>query len=260
MFNYEIINSKCEDAIPLLEDNSIDLTVTSPPYNVDLGNNKYNKSPYNLYNDNQEHTDYINWLENVFKSIYPKMKTGGRVCINIGDGRNGAVCTHSDIIQFMTKKLNYILMSTIIWDKHQVANRCAWGSFQSPSSPSFPCPFEYIMIFSKENTKLQNKEETDLTKTEFTKWAYGIWSIAPETRMKNMGHPAMYPIELPLRLIKMLSWKSGTVLDPFSGSGTTGVACKITGRRYIGIEMSEEYCKIAKNRIDNEPEDIFTSD
>lgn len=260
MFNYKIINAKCEDAIPLLEDNSIDLVITSPPYNVDLGNNKYNKNSYNIHNDNMNYQDYINWLELIFKNIYPKLKSGGRVVINVGDGKNGSIPTHSDIIQFMTKKLNYIPMTILIWEKHQTSNRCAWGSWKSPSSPSFPRSFEYIMIFAKESLKLQEAGETDLTKDEFIKWTNGLWTLAPETNMKSIGHPAMFPVELPYRLIKMLSWKSGTVLDPFSGAGTTGLACKITGRNYIGIEMSEEYCKIAENRIMNEQEDLFNRD
>ena len=69
--------------------------------------------------------------------------------------------------------------------------------------------------------------------------------------MKKIGHPAMFPVELPRRLIKMLSWKNATVLDPFNGAGTTGVACNELGRDYIGIEMSKEYCDITKHRIDN---------
>jgi site-specific DNA-methyltransferase (adenine-specific) len=257
MFEYKIINGKSEEVIPTLEDNSIDLVVTSPPYNVDLGNNKYNETPYNLYNDNKEHKDYILWLEDIFRKIYPKLKSSGRISINIGDGKNGQVCSHSDIIYFMTKNLNYIPITTIIWEKHQVANRCSWGSYLSPSCPSFPCPFEYILIFAKDSKKLLTQGETDLTKDEFIKGAYGIWNIAPETKMKKIGHPAIFPVQLPLRLIKMLSWKETTVLDPFSGSGTTGIACKLSGRKYIGIELSEDYCKLSKERIDNSETDIF---
>ena len=102
-------------------------------------------------------------------------------------------------------------------------------------------PFEYILVFAKDNTKLQAKGKTDLTAREFQKWAYSIWNIAPETKMKKIGHPAMFPKELPYRLIKMLSWEKATVLDPFNGAGTTGVACNELGRKYIGIEMSKKY-------------------
>jgi len=248
----KLYNEESEKIIPLLDDNSIDLLITSPPYNVDLGNNKYYTNSYDLYNDNKDHKQYIKWLrDDIFKPITSKLKSGGRVCINIGDGKNGTVPTHSDIIQFMTKDLRYILMANIIWNKSQHGNRFAWGSFKSPSAPSFPNPFEYIMVFAKDSKKLQYKGETDITNREFINWSLGLWNLAPETQMNRIGHLAMFPINLPYRLIKMLSWKDATILDPFNGAGTTGVACHQLGRNYIGIEMSKKYCDITKHRIDN---------
>ncbi|MFA5759890.1 MAG: DNA methyltransferase, partial [Clostridia bacterium] len=145
----------------------MDLVVTSPPYNVDLGNNKFNKNAYDIYNDNLEHKEYLKWLKGIFEEIYKKLKPGGRAVINIGDPKNGRIPTHSDIINFMTRELNYLNMATILWMKNQVGNRFAWGSFASPSSPSFPEPFEYILIFAKESLKLQEKGEVDITPEEF---------------------------------------------------------------------------------------------
>ena len=246
----KLYNGDCLEVMKAIHDKSIDLIITSPPYNVDLGNNKYNKTPYNTYNDNKEHSDYMEWLKDIFQEAYRLLKSGGRVAINIGDGKNGAIPTHSDIIHFMTKDIGYIPMATIIWDKSQISNRAAWGSWLSPSSPSFPTPHEYILIFAKESKKLITKGETDLTEDEFKSWAYGIWKIKPETNMKKVGHPAVYPIELPTRLIKMLSWKDATILDPFMGSGTTGVACINTNREFIGIELDTGYFNIAKQRIE----------
>ena len=245
----QLYNAKAEDAIPHIEDNTIDLVVTSPPYNVNLGDNKLNKNPYDLYNDNKDHQEYVLWLKSIFEDILPKLKSGGRVCINIGDGKNGGVPTHSDIIQFMTHGLKFIPMTTIIWNKSQIGNRTAWGSWLSPSSPSFPTPFEYIMVFAKDSIKLQTKGKTDLHRQEFINNSLAIWDMLPETRMKKIGHPAMFPKALPERLIKMLSWKGATVLDPFNGAGTTGVACEALGRKYIGIEMSKKYCDITIDRI-----------
>ncbi|HHV27984.1 MAG TPA: site-specific DNA-methyltransferase [Tissierellia bacterium] len=244
-----IYNVPCEEGINLLEENSVDLVVTSPPYNVDLGNNKYNKNPYDLYNDNKEHHEYISWLKEVFGNIYFKLKSGGRVCINVGDGKNGAIPTHSDIIQMMTKELNYIPMTIILWDKCQTSNRAAWGSWLSPSSPSFPRPFEYILVFAKENKKLQYKGDTDLTREEFIEYSNGLWKFAPETRQKKIGHPAMFPEELPKRLIKMFSWTDAVVLDPFAGAGTTLKVAKELGRKYIGFDISKEYCDITEKRL-----------
>lgn len=247
----KIYNEKCEYTLDnRIEECSLDLTITSPPYNIDLGNNKLNKNPYDLYNDNKDHQNYIKWLRNIFSKIYDKTKLGGRCIINIGDGKNGAVPTHSDIIQFM-KELGWIPMSTIIWNKNQVGSRTAWGSFMSPSSPSFPTPFEYILVFAKGNKKLQWKGETDLEKQEFIDWAYGIWNIAPETRMKKIGHPAMFPIELPRRLMKMFSWKNSLVYDPFSGAGTTAIACKENNRKFIGSEISKDYYNLSIERTND---------
>lgn len=248
--NIQLFLGDCLEVMKEIPDKSINLVVTSPPYNVDLGNNKYHKNPYDLYNDNKEHQEYISWLKEIFKEIYRLLVVGGRVCINIGDGKNGSVATSSDIIQFM-KELNYIPMTHIILDKSQVGNRTAWGSFLSPSCPSFPTPFEHILIFAKENIKLLHKGITDLTKDEFIEWSLALWKFAPETKQKKIGHNAMFPTELPKRCLKMLTYIGDTVLDCFSGAGTTGVACKMLNRRFIGIELSEEYMKIAQERIKN---------
>jgi len=247
----KLYNMDCLDGLRKMDDNTIDLVVTSPPYNVDLGNNKYNKNPYNLYNDNKEHQEYISWLKEIFSLVYLKLKSGGRVCINIGDGKNGSVPTHSDIIQIM-KYIGYIPMTTIIWNKSQIGSRTAWGSFKSPSCPSFPTPFEYILVFAKDNKKLQWKGETDLTKEEFIDWSLALWTFAPETRQKKIGHPAMFPEELPKRLIKMFSWKGALVVDPCMGSGTTAIACINTNRNFIGFELDKHYCDIANKRISEE--------
>ena len=247
--NIRLYNNDCFDAIWHLDDDSIDLVITSPPYNIDLGKNKYNKNGYDLYRDNKEHSEYIYWLRMIFHSLYPKLRKGSRVCINIGDGKNGKTPTHSDITQFMTHSIGYLPFATIIWNKSQVGNRTAWGSWLSPSSPSFLKPFEYILIFAKESYKLQAKGETDLNKQEFIDWSIGLWNIRPETQMKTIGHPAMFCREIPRRLIKMLSWKNATVLDPFNGAGTTGVVCQQLGRKYIGIELSKTYCEITRRRL-----------
>lgn len=247
--NSILYNGKSENVIPILDDNSIDLVITSPPYNVDLGNNKFNENSYDVYNDNKDHKEFIEWLRDIFFKLYPKIKSGGRVVVNIGDPKNGRIPTHADITHFMTNDLKYLPMATIIWDKKQVGNRLAWGSYNSPSCPSFPQSFEYIMIFSKDNIKLQYQGESDLIPKEFQEWAFSMWTMGCETEMKEIGHPAMFPVELPYRLIKMLSWKNSTILDPFNGAGTTGVACEILGRKYIGIELSENYCNITEKRI-----------
>jgi site-specific DNA-methyltransferase (adenine-specific) len=237
----------CRDGLKQLE--NIDLIVTSPPYNVNLGDNKYNKNPYDLYNDNKEHHEYINWLKEIFMIAYEKLKSGGRVCINIGDGKNGAVPTHSDVIQMMCE-IGYVPITNIIWNKNTISNRAAFGSYLSPSCPSFPRGFEFILVFAKENRKLQYKGETDLTKEEFVEWTNGLWSFAPEKKQKLYGHPAMFPEELPKRCIKMFSWTDALIVDIFSGAGTTCKVAKDLGRSYMGFEISKEYVDISNRRIE----------
>lgn len=246
----QIYTGKCEDLIPQLPDESIDLMITSPPYNVDLGNNKYHEKPYDLYNDNKEHKAYIEWLKSIFSELKPKMVSGGRICINIGDSQNGRVPTHSDVIQFMAHELGYIIKSTLVWDKSQIGNRAAWGSFCSPANPSFPMPFEYILIFCKDDQHKRG-EATDITvsKEEFIRNSLALWRFAPERDMQKFDHPAMFPIELPYRLMQQLSYKGDVVLDIFSGAGTTCLAAAMLKRRWIGFELSEYYAEKARKRL-----------
>ena len=293
----------CGDSLKLIEelpDNSIDLVVTSPPYNLDLGNNKFHKLRYDVYDDDKPYDEYISGLKDIFAALYKKLKRGGRLCINIGDADNGAIPVHSDIIQFMVRDLPYLLISQVIWNKNNAANRCAWGSWKSPQHPSFPSPYEFVQIYAKEtkqktfdgpfineinknwekfsDTPLTNKqvlnsegimhgkkkyalEETKkikkvieekyitVSKDEFISNTWGIWSFAPETRQKKMGHGAMFPLELPRRCIQTLSYKGDVVLDPFNGLGSTCVVAKELERNYIGFDLSKKYCEISKVRI-----------
>jgi len=247
----KIINDDCLEYLKQINCPFINLTVTSPPYNVDLGNNKYNKNPYDLYVDNKDHREYIQWLRHIFEQIYRLTISGGRCCINIGDGKNGAIPTSSDIIHFMVS-INWIPMTHIIWDKSQCGNRCSWGSWISPSSPSFPTPFEHILVFAKRTKKLQHQGITDLTREEFMDWSLALWRFPPETRQKKIGHSAMFPIELPKRCIKMLSWVGATVFDPFAGACTTALAARELNRDCICCEISKEYCELGMRRLEND--------
>lgn len=233
-----IFNEDCLQTLDRMEDGYIDLTITSPPYNVDL--------KYDQYCDKLEYESYICWLSEIFDKIYSKTKLGGRCVINIGDQKNGQIPLHSDVIQLMIK-IGWLPFTIILWDKQNCKSRTAWGSYMLPSQPSFPRPFEYILVFAKEFLKLQNKGQTDLKRQEFIDWSLGIWRFNPET--KKIRHPAPFPIELPQRCMKMLSWIDSIVYDPFMGSGTTAIACKLNQRIYIGSEISKDYCDIANERI-----------
>lgn len=116
--------------------------------------------------------------------------------------------------------------------------------------PYFKYTWEFIEVFSKDtHKKTGNNKDIDIKGEEFKKWVYVKWDIAPEMRMKEFDHPAMFPEEVPNRLIKLLSYKNDIVLDPFNGVGTTTLVAKKLGRKFIGIDLSEKYCKTALERL-----------
>jgi len=239
-----LYNMPCEKGIELIKKAGIkvDCLITSPPYNVGI--------PYANYKDNKPYKDYINWLKELFKSCQDIMTVGGTVAINVGDGKNGSISTHSDIIQFMTRELDYVMVSTIIWSKNTTTSRRSWGSFKSPRCPSFPTPFEYILLFRyKDKYHEGGKEDITVTNKEFIDNSLAIWTIAPEKASK-LNHPAPFPLNLPLRIIQQMTYRNDLVLDIFSGSGTTAIAAQMLDRRYIGFELSQEYHKIALNRLE----------
>lgn len=243
----EIYNMDCLEGIKDI-DFPVHLVVTSPPYNVDLGNNKLYKQKYDVYNDSKPMADYIEEMYDIFYAVYGKMGDDGRVCINIGDKKNGEIPLHVYYTNMM-EAIGFKVYTTVIWHKHQVGNRTSWGSFNSPSCPSFPVPFEYILCFYKNSKKLLRKGETDLERQEFIDWSLSLWQFPPETGMRKIGHPAMFPEELPKRLIKMFTYPGDTVLDPFSGAGTTALVAKKLNRNYIGFELSPNYVEISKERL-----------
>ena len=227
--------------LPSLPNNILDLSIQSPPYN--LGKN------YDVYKDNRPYDEFISELKGVFGEVYRVTKSGGRCCINVGDLKNGKVTLHSDIIQFM-KDLKWMPYTTIIWDKHTCSSRTSWGSFMSPSSPSFPTPFEYILVFAKDSyKKVGDKANITIEKQSFIRDSLALWSMGTESRS---AHPAPFPLSLPLRLINMLSYKGDLVADFYSGSGTTATAAVRLRRGYLGYELSKEYYKMSIDRIDKE--------
>ncbi len=111
------------------------------------------------------------------------------------------------------------------------------------------------MYFDKEtHKKTGKKEHIDITGDEFKEWVYAKWKFTPERKMRDFGHPAMFPEELPRRVLKLFSYKGDIVLDPFNGAGTTTLAAFKLKRRFIGVDVSEEYCETALKRIQNEME------
>lgn len=236
-----IYNDDCTKGMRRISDGCIHCVITSPPYNVGMN--------YNGYNDDKEYSDYLLWMTDIFNQCYRILSTDGRMCVNIGDGKNGAIPTHSDFIQ-ICKNIGFNVMTTIVWNKNTTSKRTAWGSFMSATAPSFPRNFEYILVFAK-SKKLQKNGESTISKDDFIKWSNGMWTIKPEIQSKA-GHPAAFPIELPTRLIRMLTFKNDIVLDPFMGSGTTAIASIKEKRHFVGFELSKDYYDMACKRIENE--------
>lgn len=225
-----------------VEENSIDLIITSPPYNVDIS--------YNSFNDTITYEEYLKFTHNWLEKAYTLLKEDGRFCLNIPLDKNkgGQQCVYADIMN-IAKKIGYKYLSTIIWNEQNISRRTAWGSWLSASAPYVIAPVEMIAILYKEKwKKTSGSKKSDITKEEFLQWTNGVWNFTGESKTK-IGHPAPFPVELPKRCIKLFSFVGDTILDPFLGSGSTLIACASTNRKGIGIEIDEKYCKIAKDRL-----------
>ena len=256
-FTNKVFNTKWEDTLPLIPDNSIDIIITSPPYNVSLGDNKFKKDKYDDYEDNMPYDEYLDWMGEFFKECYRTLKSGGRIAVNIGDRKQSKEVTHVDFIVRM-REIGFLMLCPIVWHKKQIGNRTAWGSYRSPSMPCFPTPFEYIIVMCKESLRHEgDSDKITVSAKDFQTNANALWEFLPETRMMELyGHPAMFPEELPRRLIQQLTYADDIVLDPFNGVGTTCVVAKKLKRKYIGIEMSKKYYEASLKRLGETPEMI----
>jgi len=255
----KIVNSKWEDGMPTVPSNSIDLIITSPPYNVNLGKNKFKKDAYESYDDNMPYTEYLQWMNKLFIECHRILKIGGRLCVNIGDGANGSVPTHADftynLLHLYDKEIDnpFKMMTTIVWNKNQIGSSTAWGSFQSPSCPSFPTQFEFIIVVAKGTTKHEgDKSKITISKEDFIKNSRALWTFLPETQMmKEYDHPAMFPEELPRRLIDQLTYEEDVVLDPFSGcyDDQTEVLTKNGWKFFKDVTEEDEFLTRNSNGI-----------
>lgn len=228
-----------------VESGSVDLVVTSPPYNVDI--------QYGSHKDDVSYADYLDFSEKWLAQCFRFLRDDGRLCLNVPLDKNkgGQQSVGADFTT-LAKKIGYKYHSTIIWNEGNISRRTAWGSWMSASAPFVIAPVELIIILYK-NTwkKTSGSKKSDVTRNEFTNWTNGLWTFNGE-RKKKIGHPAPFPLELPRRCIKMFSYVGDTVLDPFMGSGTTLIAAGMLGRRGIGVEVDKGYCKLAQARIEKE--------
>lgn len=230
------------DVLSNLPDNCVDLVFTSPPYNFGLN---YSESP-----DDHRWDDYFDQLFAIFNECIRVLKFGGRIAVNVQPLFSDYIPSHHIISDFFMQR-HLIWKGEILWEKNNYnCKYTAWGSWKSPSSPYMKYTWEFIEIFCKGDLKHKGSQsKADISTDEFKQWVNARWSIAPERNMREYGHPAMFPEELANRILKLFSFRNDYVLDPFAGVGTTALVAKKSGRRYLGIDISPEYCETAEQRL-----------
>jgi len=239
-----------------IQDESVHLVITSPPYwqLKDYGN-------HSQIGFNDTYEDYINNLNLVWNECYRVLHKGCRLCINIGDqfarsvyyGRYKIIPIRTEIIKFC-ETIGFDYMGAIIWQKVTTCNTSGgatiMGSFPYPRNGILKLDYEFIIILKKTGkppaVKHEYKKQSKLTKEEWNQYFSGHWNFPGEKQDK---HLAMFPEELPRRLIKMFSFAGDTILDPFLGSGTTTLAAKNVNRNSIGYEINENFLSIIKEKI-----------
>lgn len=222
---------------------SVDLIVTSPPYNVDI--------QYNSHKDDSDYASYLDFSLAWLSKAFSLARSGGRLCLNVPlDKNKGGQQSVAADITTLAKQVGWKYHSTIIWNEQNISRRTAWGSWMKASAPYVIAPVEVILMLYKDGWKRDATDRvSDIKRDEFIAWTNGMWNFNGESK-KRVGHPAPFPIELPYRCIKLFSFVDDTVLDPFLGSGTTAIAALQNHRRMIGVELDKKYCQLALERVE----------
>jgi len=260
---HKIINGDSRQ-MNLIPDKSVHLIITSPPY--------WQLKDYGTENQIGYHEDYETYINNlnlVWKECYRVLDNGCRLCINIGDqfaravyyGRYKVIPIRTEIIKFC-ESIGFDYMGAIIWQKQTTTNTTGgaslMGSYPTPRNGILSIDYEFILIFkklgvSKSKISKEIKEQSKMTTEEWKEYFSGHWNFGGT---RQDGHIAMFPEELPKRLIKMFAFKGETVLDPFMGSGTTSLAARNLERNSIGYEINPEFIEISKVKLNVNQTDI----
>lgn len=230
---------KSSEAMTELPDNSIQLMVTSPPYNVQKE-----------YDDDLTLDQYLAMLAAVMAETERVLVTGGRACINVANlGRKPYLPLHLYLTRIMLD-LGFFMRGEIIWDKGASASpSTAWGTWMSATNPVLRDVHEYILVFSKRSlSRNSDDRQSTIERDDFLELTKSVWTFPPASA-RAVGHPAPFPEELPRRLIQLYSYAGDVVLDPFCGAGTTCLAALNHGRDYIGYDTEQEYIQLAEERI-----------
>lgn len=264
---HKLVNGDARD-LSFIDDESIHLVLTSPPY---WNLKKYKDNPDQLGHIDQ-YEEFISELEKVWNEVYRVLVPGGRLVCVVGDvcvsrrsfGRHLVFPLHADIC-VICRKIGFDNLNPIIWHKIANANyEVANGSkfLGKPYEPNaiIKNDIEFILMQRKPGgyRKPTNKQRelSKINKKDFNNWFQQIWNI-PGASTRN--HPAPFPLELAIRIVKMFSFTGDTVLDPFCGSGTTMIASIRSGRNSIGVEIEPEYCRMAARQLKAEASTLFNN-
>jgi site-specific DNA-methyltransferase (adenine-specific) len=262
-----IIQGDCVVEMGKLPEATVDLVVTSPPYNVGID--------YDSHDDRMTMEDYWKFTEQWLSNAFRLLKDDGRIAVNIPyevnvQDRGGRILFMSEFWAIMNK-VGFKFYGLVDLDENSPhrSKTTAWGSWMSPSSPYIYNPKECVILaYKKDRIKkvkgepqwkgeLVDLEQEDGTikqkmiyqdedKKEFMSLVYGQWEYFADTKQQTK---ATFSMDIPMKAIKILTYRNDVVLDPFAGSGTSLVAAEISGRRWIGIELSENYSKVAEDRV-----------
>ena len=263
----KVINGDCIEVMAKMPESSVDLIVTSPPYGVGIA--------YDSFNDDIEFEQYKLFSASWMREAYRVLKDDGRIALNVPyeinrQDKGGRILMVSELWQVM-KSIGYKFYGIVDLeeDSPHRSKTTAWGSWMSPSAPYIYNPKECVLLaYKKTHIKkikgepewvgeVMNIEQEDGTtkkktvyqdehKKEFMELVYGQWDYFADTKQMTK---ATFSMDIPMKAIKILTYRNDIVLDPFTGSGTSICAAEIGGRRWIGIELSENYSKVAKDRV-----------
>jgi site-specific DNA-methyltransferase (adenine-specific) len=261
-----IINGDCIQEMKKLPEGCVDLIVTSCPYGVGID--------YDVHDDDMTTDEYLEFTEQWLEQAFRVLKDDGRIALNIPyetnrQSKGGRVFIVSEIWQIM-KKIGYKFFGIVDLEEQSPhrSRTTAWGSWMSPSAPYIYNPKECVVLAYKkhhikkikgepewvgemvdvenEGVIKQKKTYTEQQKREFIDLVFGQWNYFADTKSLTK---ATFSMDIPTKAIKILTYRNDVVLDPFAGSGTSLVAAEVLGRRWIGIELSPNYTKVANDRI-----------
>jgi site-specific DNA-methyltransferase (adenine-specific) len=252
-----------------MDEKSIDLIVTSPPYGVGID--------YDSWDDDKHIAEYMNFTREWLREAYRVLKDDGRIALNIPyeinrQEKGGRIYFSAEVWMVM-KEIGFGFFGIVDLEESSPhrSKTTAWGSWMSPSAPYIYNPKECVILAYKKkhkkdvkgtpqwegeyqmvpNEKIEGEFRKKLVydekdKKDFISLVYGQWNYFADTQQKTK---ATFSLDIPYRAIKILSYKEDLILDPFNGSGTTCLAAEMLGRPWIGIDISENYCEVARERI-----------